>query len=340
MQYPIARIWAILLIGAVFLHTAVAEDPPVPKDFDKEGTELAIRVENASFEQGDDSPADWLTLSQAPGNAYTWERGNAHTGARCIAIHRTNYEYGRWMSTPIDVAKAGFSFYSLTGYIRTVQNTGQVYLAFAWLNEDGYFVTTSDSPMLEPGDNDWTPVAVHAFPPEGTVALSLWCISNDNDGITWFDDLKLQVTQFPAVGDKSYDQFITTYPTHPLALEAHLMRVKTLMITAKWIRERGFYDPAAQKRASVLYGQAAAVPRNDAVLAKASTAAGKRLEDEQTRFETLIDEALWEAVSTATAANDTDAAFQFIEKIILRNRTAHIVADAQLVLVELKKHQK
>ena len=327
---------------SALVPNATAADPPNRdkpglQDLAQGGTLLRIQLANSSFEDGTDAPNNWTTLTQYIGDHYVWDTSVASVGQRSIATRGTSFRYGRWLSEAIDVQKAGFSFYSLTGSVKTIRNNGEVYLSIAWLDKNGYLITTSDSPMLPEGDNDWQQITVNALPPDGTVSVSVWCISNHNDGRTWYDDLKLTVTQFPAVGHKSSDQFLAEHPSHPLALAAHLMRVRALMTQAKWIKEKGFYDPAEQKRAAQLYAQAAAIQRNDSVLAKAAAAAGKTLSEEQVRFEALIDKALWEAAITAAASNDKEKVREYLSQIVTRNKDAELKAAAQKWIQEIDR---
>lgn len=240
MQITMKDIFLLLTLFALGNATAAPSNKPGLQDLAQGGTPLRISIDNASFEEGTNNvPNHWTPLPSTYGNLYLWDNSVNHTERRSIAIRGSRYQYGRWKSDPIDVQKAGFSFYSLTGSVKTSQNNGEVYLAIAWLDRNGARITTSDSPMLPEGDNDWQTLTVNALPPDGTVNVSIYSISNHNNGTAWFDTLKLRVTQFPAVGHKSYEQFITEHPDHPLALAAHLMRVKVLMTQAKWIKEKG-----------------------------------------------------------------------------------------------------
>lgn len=226
-------------------------------------------------------------------------------------------------------------WYTLTGAVKTQRNTGEVYLAIAWLDTNGALLTTSDSYQLPPGDTEWQSVSLNALPPSGAASVSVWCISNHNHGTSWFDDLKLTVTQFPAVGKESYEQFLKEHPTEPLALAAHLMRVRALMTEAKWIRESGYYDPDAQKRASQIYAQAAAIVREDSVIEQAVKSAGSDLASEKERFEVLIDVAWWSAVRAAHNGGDIATVREYLSKIILRDRGAGGKAAAEKWLKEI-----
>ena len=320
-----------LLLAIPLLH---AVDPPnsnnpTIEDLAEAGTPLRISLPNASFEDGSDAPDNWTTLARYVVDHYLWETAVVFTGERSISTRYTEYRYGRWLSDPIDVQKAGFSWYTLTGKVKTKRNNGEVYLLIAWLDREGHLIKTTDSPMFPFGDNDWETVTVNGLPPDGTVSVSIWCISNDNRGQTWFDDLKLTVTQFPAVGKASYDQFLLEYPNHPLAIAAHLMRVQDLMSQAKWISERGRRNTAKRKRASQLYAEAASIARNDSVLKQATEAAGKDFAVEKARFEALIDKALWEAAINAEAGNDIDKARIYLLTIITRDNDADLKARAE-----------
>lgn len=324
-----------LLFGISLLHAA--DLPNSIADFAEAGTRLRISLPNASFEEGSETPDNWTTLTRYVGDRYLWETAVVSTGKRSISTRSTRYRYGRWLSHPIDVQKAGFSWYTLTGKVKTKENNGEVYLSIAWLDREGHLINTADSPMRPSGDNDWETVTANGLPPDGTVRVSIWCMSNNNRGQTWFDDLKLTITQFPAVGKASYDQFLLEHPNHPLAIAAHLMRVRELMSQAKWIRERGLYNAAEQNRASKLYAQAAGILRNDSVLKKAVAAAAKDLNEEKVRFDALIDKALWEAAITAEAGNDTAKARIYLSTIITRAKNAALKAEAEDRITRLNR---
>ena len=199
----------------------------------------------------------------------------------------------------------------------------------AWLNQDGDILSTSDSPMLSAGDNDWTTLTFSALPPDGAVKLSVWCISNHNAGQTWFDALALTRTAFTANNTVSYAQFLIDYPSHLLAIEANVMQVQELATKAKWTKEDDFYNSDGQLRASKLYAQAAGIPRNDTVFSSVISALHDDVEEHaetlaaaKARFDGLIDESLWHAVRTSEAGGDTDKAQEYLS--ILEERGADV----------------
>lgn len=300
--------------------------PPLSVTDELQATNL---LSNPSFEAGTESPNNWTPLFEEIDGTYLWETEFASVGQRSLAISRTRYDYGRWESSPISVQRTGFSWYTLTGAVKTQQNNGEVYLSIAWLDSNGDLIATADSAMLPPGDNDWQAVTLKALPPDKAAQASVWCISNHNSGQTWFDTLHLFVTQLPAKGKGTYDQFLIEHPNSPFAIDAHLMGVQTVMTEAKWIREEGFYDPEAQKRASQLYAQAAAIARDDVVLKQATTTTGKDFADETDRFEALIDEALSLAVITAYSGGDIAKLRQHLSKVVERNRDPDFKATAE-----------
>lgn len=284
-----------------------------PDDDDEPPTAVNVALANPSFEQGTDAPDNWTSLTGYVGEQYLWDTGVVSAGTRSLSIYYTRWEYGRWSSDALAVEGGGFQWYTLTGKVKTLGNNGEVYLLIAWLDKDGAMITTSDSPMLPAGDNDWSTVTVSALPPDGAVNLSVGCISNHNAGQTWFDALELTRTHFPTTGAVSYAQFLIDQPTHPLAIEANLMQVQELMTKAKWTKEGDFYGSEAQLRASRFYGAAAKIPRKDAVYTKVFTAlhddAAERaaaLGAAQARFDGLINDALWSAVVTSEAGGDSE----------------------------------
>ena len=233
-------------------------------------------VINSSFELEEDMPESWRILPRYPYERYLWDREVAHSGDRSISIRGTGYRYGRWKSEKSSVSQDGYTWYTLAGYARTQRNVGEVYLAIAWYDKAGKLITTSDSDMLPFGDSDWQQVTVSALPPQGAAQMELWCISNNNVGQSWFDDLELTIQQLPArqktasgkPSDAPYDQFLREYPRHPFALTAHDMRLKSLYTQGKWKKERSHHHPEDKEEAVRLFAQAAAVPRLDDALSQ------------------------------------------------------------------------
>ena len=311
----------LLLILLSFSFVVNSEDPFLPGGGDVPDTgdvgpvgsvdngstvtdsSILIPLKNASFEQGSDTPLGWTPLHLPP-DQYLWDGAVASLGSRSLSILGTRYFYGRWESEAVDVSKGGYNWYSLSSDVKTASNDGEVYLCLAWFNTQGEMIATSDSQMVSFGDNDWHSVEVNALPPEDAKTFSVWCISNHNSGVAWFDNIKLKLTQFQAQGKVSYDQFLVEYPTSVFVISALTMPVRSLMTEAKWIRESGFYDPGEQLKASKLYAEAAGIVLNESVLKRVTTSSDGDFNAEKNRFEALIDEALWEA---AKAANNGDA---------------------------------
>jgi len=295
-----------------------------------------VELPNPSFESGEESPESWTPLPLSLSDpSYLWDSETAFSGSRSLSTRSTRYRYGRWLASPQPVENSGYTWYTFSGQVKTQQNNGEVYLCIAWLDEKGHLITTSDALMLPPGDNDWQTVTVDALPAVGAVSVSFWCISNHNAGQTWFDDLSVTLTNLPGGGD--YDQFTRDYPSNPLAVSAHLMRVQSLMTQAKWIREKGFYDPNAQAQASALYAQAAGVSRLDSVLEQA---APERVEAVKAQFEALVDSALWEASITAHSAREVDKAKGYLQQIVNRDQTADFKTRAEGALNALADRQQ
>lgn len=304
-----------------------------------QGTPIPITLANPSFETGTDTPANWTPLDQYAGDTYLWETATAAQGQRSLSIQHTRYRYGRWASDPINVTTTGFNWYTLSGQVKTEENNGEVYLALAWYDAQAAMLATSDSPLLPFGDNDWQQLTVDALPPDGASTVRVWCISNHNRGTTHFDNLSLTGVQFPAKGAASYDNFLKEYPAQPLAIAASLMRVGALMTQAKWIKEAGFYDPDARREASELYAQAAKITVPTAGFQLAAAAAGVTAAAAQDRFESLIDAALWQAVTNALDAGETALAIEHLTEIVSRNRSPEMKAAAEQLIQELKGEQ-
>ena len=275
-----------------------------------------VALANASFELGTDAPDNWTPFEEAEN--YVWDTGEVSAGEHSLSIHGTRWFYGRWSSDAIAVEAGGYQWYTLSGQVKTQGNNGEVYLALAWYDTDGALINTSDSPMLSEGSNDWATVTVSALPPAGATTLSVWCISNHNAGRTWFDGVALKRTHFAAAGAASYDQFLIDHPTDALAIEAIMMRVQERITSAKWTREADFYNTDGLLDASVLYGEAAEMPRKDAVIAKVLAALHQRPAERlkagaaiRERFKGLRIRALRAALETAGAGGNTERAEKF-----------------------------
>ena len=307
-----------------------------PEEDDQPPTAVDVALANPSFELGTDAPNNWTPLTGYVGDQYLWDTGTVSAGSRSVATHSTRWEYGRWSSDALDVEAGGFQWYALSGKVKTLENNGEVYLSIAWLDADGKMIATSDSAMLPEGDNDWTTVTVSALPAAGAMKLSVWCVSNHNAGLTWFDALELTRTAFATQNAVSYAQFLIDQPTHPLAIEANLMQVQELMTKAKWAKEADFYGTEAQLSASLLYAQAAGITRADAVFAKVFAALhedaekrAKALAAVKARFDGLIDEALLGAYEMAEAGGNKEKADGYRTKLTERGvlNTADPLAD-------------
>ena len=280
---------------------------------------IDVIIPNASFEQGTDTPEQWTTYTGDFSGEYSWDATVSSTGSKSASTHGTRWGYGRWSSALLAVETDGYQWYTLSGKAKTDANNGEVYLSIAWYTSNATLITTSDSPMLTAGDNDWSTLTVKALPPANAAYLSAWCISNNNDGQTWFDDLDLTRTRFAATGAKTYEQFIQDQASHPLAVEANMMQVQQLLTKAKWTMEDDFYDSEKQLAASRLYGQASQVVRNDTVYTQVfdavyddATERAAAVADAQARFDGLINHALWKAAVTSEAGGDTTASEAYV----------------------------
>ena len=302
-----------------------------PAEEPADGTPVDVAIPNASFEQGTDVPEKWTTHSGEVSGAYGWDTSVQTDGKKSISTSGTRWGYGRWSSAILSIPTDGYQWHSLSGQVKSTGNNGEVYIAIAWYDANLGLITTSDSAMLGDGDNDWSTLTVNALPPANAAYFAAWCISNHNDGVTWFDGLGLRRTKFAAAGAKTYAQFIIDQPAHPLAVEANVMQVKQLITAAKWTAEEDYYDSAKQLAAAALYGKAAAATRVDAVYQAVFAALHDNVKerdtavkDAQTRFDKLIDDALFNAIQTAKAGGDTTAADKYEALLQKRKKTVPV----------------
>ena len=132
--------------------------------------------------------------------------------------------------------------------------------------------------------------------------------------------------------DAPYDQFLSEYPTHTLAIIAHLRRIKSIYTQAKWMRERSRLYPEFQDEAASLFAEAAAVPRLDNVLS--GVVPPEQLVSVQQEYELLVDKALLQAWR---CTKDPASGRSYLEQIIQRNQTESLVEKAQQELNDLEQ---
>jgi hypothetical protein len=79
--------------------------------------------------------------------------------------------------------------YRVTAWVRGLNATGTNVVNITWLNQNGVFLSGTDSASLPAGDTGWTELAATAVAPPGAAAAEIWLKSAHNSGTAWFDDV-------------------------------------------------------------------------------------------------------------------------------------------------------
>jgi len=178
-RVPIILIGPISPIGPIGL----ANNPYL----EKKGQNLAI---NGSFDiLNDRGNADWWNAGRFEGSAKDGQFATVK-GRRGKAVSISNsgeraaYDEG---PIPVDVGRK----YRLTGWIKTENATGNNQIAFYWYSGNMWTYRGEVRTENTTGTHDWTKVSVTATVPEGTTLVRPNLISENNSGVTYFDDVSL-----------------------------------------------------------------------------------------------------------------------------------------------------
>jgi hypothetical protein len=79
--------------------------------------------------------------------------------------------------------------YRVTVWARGQRATGTSVVNVSWFNDQGVFMSGSDSASLGPGDTAWTELTASGTAPAGAAFAEIWLKSADNAGTVWFDDV-------------------------------------------------------------------------------------------------------------------------------------------------------
>ena len=79
--------------------------------------------------------------------------------------------------------------YGVTAWVRGQEATGTTVVNVSWYNNQGVYMSGSDSAALNPGDTDWTELEATGTAPPGAAFAEIWLKSADNSGTAWFDDV-------------------------------------------------------------------------------------------------------------------------------------------------------
>ena len=145
---------------------------------------------NGSFENGIDTPSDWMWNAWQQSAIPTWDDSNASSGDKSARIDSTTPNDARWIQS---VEVEPDTLYFLSGWIKT-ENVGHteesvdaganLCLYDTWTRSEGVF-----------GTNDWTKKSVlfnSGGQSEVVVGARLGYWSGTTTGTAWFDDIKLE----------------------------------------------------------------------------------------------------------------------------------------------------
>jgi hypothetical protein len=151
---------------------------------------------NNGFSQAVRTPAGEL-----PAIWRLWEPGQAHFALDPAAGHdapgsaRISGSGGSdggvpaFYTVPVQPLVVPGGRYRVTAWVRGRQATGTTLVNVSWFNDQGVFMSGSDSPSLGWGDTAWTELAVTGTAPAGAAFAEIWLKSADNAGTAWFDDV-------------------------------------------------------------------------------------------------------------------------------------------------------
>jgi len=150
---------------------------------------------NPSFEEGmEDKPYDWEIAREWGDNADSLRSaGTAHSGIYSLSlkVSARGARMAGWKSKGFPVCPG--KMYRFTGWAKTKDASGETYLVLAWFNEKGW-ISNSYHGFFLTGNSDWARLSVSDVPPEDATYAILYLRSDDNSGVAWFDDVRLQVS--------------------------------------------------------------------------------------------------------------------------------------------------
>lgn len=147
---------------------------------------------NNGFEQGSDG-LPWLWRRWLPDEArFALDTTVAHSGTASARIEDStgNHTVGcpAFYIAPVAVVTPGVT-YSAGAWLRSRRAAGISRVVLVWSEADGHYLSSSESPSLPPGNNEWTHLTVSASPPAGAAAVEIDLQVCENPGATWFDDV-------------------------------------------------------------------------------------------------------------------------------------------------------
>jgi hypothetical protein len=160
-------------------------------------------LENSDFEKDDGSnyPKAWVAkyhnlkdrvcrAEWIKSSNYSIFSKNVRKGTHAVNLMWTPEEGAEWIQRwPSAIKVNPNENYSLSGWLKTVDATGQSYLSACFY--DGIKMLTTRKSAEFAKNNDWTKVNLDFSIPENIDRLRVSCRSDNNKGAVWFDDLEL-----------------------------------------------------------------------------------------------------------------------------------------------------
>jgi hypothetical protein len=147
----------------------------------------SAELENGGFEEGGDLPRGWYPADMnAEGDGeFVWDTNVKHRGQRSASARYQGEGRISWLQT---LAVQPDTEYTFSGYVKTQLQDGVV--AYQLWFEDELGGPMGDPITVAPhqGVTDWTRDSLTIRPPEGAVAVQIWC-QVIADGQAWFDDV-------------------------------------------------------------------------------------------------------------------------------------------------------
>lgn len=154
------------------------------------------RAFNAGFDQAVATPSGSL-----PAIWRRWQPGQASFGldpavghdgpgsARISGSRGTGTGMPGFYTGPVQPRVTPGERYRVTAWVRGQDATGRNVINITWLNDNGVFLSGTDSCGLPAGDTGWTELTATAVAPPGAAAAQIWLKSAHDAGTVWFDDV-------------------------------------------------------------------------------------------------------------------------------------------------------
>ncbi len=151
---------------------------------------------NADFDQAVDTPGGQLPAVWRlwqPGQAsFGWDAAVGHDSrgsARISGSRGVGTDMPGFYTDPVQPQVTPGARYRVTAWVHGQNATGKNVVNITWLDDNGVYLSGTDSASLPAGDTPWTRLAVTAVAPPGAAAAEIWLKSAHDQGTVWFDDV-------------------------------------------------------------------------------------------------------------------------------------------------------